>query len=98
MFVRALEFEDAADFVETEPKTLGLTDERKNGEIVSGVCSVSGVVSLWNSEQAAESVKGFETSFFYLFCMRAASGSLIQATVGSLGGVGRPANRAGLAA
>jgi hypothetical protein len=46
----------------------------------------------------AEAVKGYETSFFQTFPMSASSGSLIHATVGSFGGVGRPAKRAGLVA
>ena len=45
-----------------------------------------------------EAVKANETSFDQTFCMSASSGSLIHATVGRLGGVGRPANREGLAA
>jgi hypothetical protein len=46
-----------------------------------------------------EAVKPGETSFGYLVCMRASGvGWLIQATVGSLGGVGGQANRAGWAA
>jgi hypothetical protein len=46
-----------------------------------------------------EAVKPGETSFGYLVCMRASGvGWLIQATVGSLGGVGGRANRAGWAA
>jgi hypothetical protein len=48
---------------------------------------------------AAEAVKPGETSFGYLVCMRASGvGWLIQATVGSFGGVGGRANRAGWAA
>ncbi len=48
----------------------------------------------------AEPVKGFETRAGYLFWMLASrEGSLIQATVGSLGGAGRrPRNRSGFAA
>ena len=46
----------------------------------------------------AEAVKANETSFDQTFCMSASWGSLIHATVGSAGGVGRPANRDGLAA
>jgi len=45
-----------------------------------------------------EAVKANETSFDQTFCMSASSGSLIHATVGSFGGVGRPAKREGLAA
>jgi len=45
-----------------------------------------------------EAVKANETSFFQTFCISASWGSLIHATVGSFGGVGRPANRDGLAA
>jgi len=45
-------------------------------------------------------VKGFETASSHLLCMSASrDGSLIQAAVGSFGGVGRrPLNRSGLAA
>ena len=48
----------------------------------------------------SEPVKEFETTFGQSFCMSASrEGSLIQATVGSLGGEGRrPRNRSGLAA
>ena len=48
----------------------------------------------------AESVKAFETSLQDFFCVSVLMvGLLIQATVGSLGGVGRrPQNRRGLAA
>jgi hypothetical protein len=46
----------------------------------------------------SEDVKANETGFGQTFCISAASGSLIHATVGSFGGVGRPANRVGLAA
>ena len=45
-----------------------------------------------------EAVKGFETIFFQMVCMRATSGSLIHATVGSLGGTGGREKRPGLAA
>jgi len=45
-----------------------------------------------------EAVKANETSFDQTFCMSASWGSLIHATVGNFGGVGRPANRDGLAA
>jgi hypothetical protein len=44
----------------------------------------------------AEAVKANETSVDQTFCMSASSGSLIHATVGSAGGVGRLANRDGL--
>jgi hypothetical protein len=47
----------------------------------------------------AEAVKPGEASCGYLVCMRASGvGWLIQATVGSFGGVGGRANRAGWAA
>lgn len=45
----------------------------------------------------AEAVKANETGFDQTFCMSASCGSLIHATVGSAGGIGRPANREGLA-
>jgi len=45
-----------------------------------------------------EAVKANETGFVQTFCISASWGSLIHATVGSAGGVGRPANREGLAA
>ena len=45
-----------------------------------------------------EPVKDFETALGYLFCMSVSrDGSLIHATVGSLGGVGRRQNRVGFA-
>jgi len=44
-----------------------------------------------------EAVKANETGFDQTFCMSASCGSLIHATVGSAGGIGRPANREGLA-
>ena len=48
---------------------------------------------------AAEPVKDFETALGYLFCMSVSrDGSLIHATVGSLGGLGRRLqNRVGFA-
>jgi hypothetical protein len=49
------------------------------------------------SDSQTEAVKVFETSFCQMFCSNASSGSLIQATVGIFGGVGRPAKRDGLA-
>ena len=57
----------------------------------------------WNyaivETRKAEAVKPGETSFGYLVCMRASGvGWLIQATVGSFGGVGGRANRAGWSA
>ena len=59
------------------------------------------VVGLYlNPPERAEPVKRFETTSSQLFCMSASrDGSLIQAAVGSLGGVGRrPWNRSGCAA
>jgi hypothetical protein len=51
------------------------------------------------TDDGAEAVKPGETSFGYLVCMCASGvGWLIQATVGSFGGVGGRANRAGWAA
>jgi hypothetical protein len=58
---------------------------------------VDGVV-LVGPSGVAEAVKANETSFDQTFCISASWGSLIHATVGSTGGVGRPANLDGLAA
>ena len=54
-----------------------------------------GVFSWTGAEQKSEDVL---EQFGQMFCISASSGSLIHATVGSVGGVGRPANRDGLAA
>jgi hypothetical protein len=57
------------------------------------------VVAEYPTYCEAEAVKPSETSCGYLVCMRASGvGWLIQATVGSFGGVGGRANRAGWAA
>ena len=45
-----------------------------------------------------EAVKALETTFGQMFCISASSGSLIHATVGSFGGVGRQVKRDGFAA
>jgi hypothetical protein len=57
------------------------------------------LVATGEMTDGAEPVKDFETRAGYLFCMSASrEGSLIQASVGSLGGVGRRCrNRSGLA-
>jgi hypothetical protein len=61
-------------------------------------------ISLWTGTATswltigAEAVKAIETGCVQTFCISASWGSLIHATVGSTGGVGRPANLEGLAA
>ena len=57
LLVRALQLEDAADFIETESEALCLADERQNSEIVGTVRPVPGLVALWGSEQPAPLVQ-----------------------------------------
>jgi hypothetical protein len=60
---------------------------------------MNGIVENLVAGGVPEAVKPGETSFGYLVCMRASGvGWFIQATVGSFGGVGGRANRAGWAA
>ena len=61
-----------------------------------GASACSSAASTQTSDP--EAVKANETGAVQTFCISASWGSLIHATVGSAGGVGRPANREGLAA